>query len=187
MYNKRSFESSLQHFAIKKEAFEKAIQLTREELTDDYIEQVRQERDKTHKQLEQNRKNKEFADSLDQAKSTQDENHGKLAPDTNRCVDSKPQVTNQQVADQQVANQQVANQQVAKPQVADQQVANQQVAKQQLADQQVANQQVANQQVAKQQVANQQVANHPQKDHLTKSPSESNVKKPVIYASIVED
>ena len=64
MYNKKSYEDTLKHFSFKKEQFERALQMTREEVTDDYIKEVQQERVATQKSLEELRKNKEMGDQL---------------------------------------------------------------------------------------------------------------------------
>lgn len=64
MYNKKSYEETLRHFAFKKEQFERALQMTREEVTDDYIKEVQQERAATQKSLEELRKNKEIVEQL---------------------------------------------------------------------------------------------------------------------------
>lgn len=70
MYNKKSFEETLQHFSFKKEQFERALQMTREEVTDEFIQTVQEERKKTNQSIDEMRKNKSMMENIEPLQTT---------------------------------------------------------------------------------------------------------------------
>lgn len=86
MYNKKSFEETLQHFSFKKEQFERALQMTREEVTDEFIQTVQEERKKTNQSIDEMRKNKSMMENIKPLQTTREI---KQTKNTDQKIDNK--------------------------------------------------------------------------------------------------
>lgn len=84
MYNKKSFEETLQHFSFKKEQFERALQMTREEVTDEFIQTVQEERKKTNQSIDEMRKNKSMMENIEPLQTTSEIKQMKKTKETKK-------------------------------------------------------------------------------------------------------
>ena len=107
MYNKKSFEETLQHFSFKKEQFERALQMTREEVTDEFIQTVQEERKKTNQSIDEMRKNKSMMENIEPLQTTSEIKQMKKPKETKKTdqeIDSKTKSNSNSVSLPEIKN-----------------------------------------------------------------------------------